>query len=480
MARGSRLVNAQQIVEDVIQFNVAKDGKIYGIDAGYVVCDGVIRQFWPRDLPDTNPIVMSVSDAISYDIKAINQGEPEPICQLDVRTGYLIFSNPDGTTWSEAALAPPPRGTGVYLWKFDIVSGNIVADDPAGSWVDVYSEGSLGVKLYSLPNTTRVPGQILGEGLITLAKDDGGGSPEAGTEVSKSVYFISEITGQNFVLSGAPWELTDERINETAYVSITVGSDGVLYGYVHGVQVISETWALNPGENFSVQVNPKGDTLIGDATNTWLDISKDRIWRLTTGAAETADVDNSITLLMRDGVRQVSKQIVLRARRSEEQAESEISDDWTQYDWVIALTETYLGVPADATATFFFNSDGTLTCTTEENSPPFSPPSFPQNWNNSAPNVPDPENFEIRCTLVSGDFPLGSDPLDVWMNLSSNRRFYLNAYAQTNVFGAVVKTQNDCVLLFEIREVGRPEIIKSKTLRIRATAICYGPGAQLP
>lgn len=482
MARGSRLVNELQIVEEVVQFNVAKDDRIYGVDEGYVVCEGVIRQFWPRDITAQSPIVMSVSDVTSYEIKNLTEGEPTPVCNLDVRTGKLIFSNPDGTTFTETVLAPPPRGTGVYLWKFDIISGPIVADDPTGSWVDVFSEGTLGIKSYRMPNTTRVPGQVLGQAQVTLALDDGGGSPEAGSEVVKTVYFIAEITGSNFVLSKEPWALEDYRINEAAYVSIVVGNDGVLRGYEHGIEILKETYAVTWGENFKVQLNPTGDTLKGDQVNKWLSTDVDRSWelsRIVDGLSQ-----NVSTLFMTDGVRTITKQITLNAEYATESADSDISDEWTRYDKLEVLVQTYNGQTAQAAVVFWAYSDGTINAVSQ--TPGTNQmPDFPQDWNVNAPTVSDPENFEIRCTKVSGGIGT-SEPagiLDVWRNLGDAGAGYLWVWGATATGTVENGGQIDYKLgtfLFEIREVGRPITVKSKTVDIDVAAVSAAPGGPQP
>jgi hypothetical protein len=61
---------------------------------------------------------------------------------------------------------------------------------------------------------------------ISLAEDDGGGSPLAGTTVSKTINFEAEVLGKRICMSQTPWLLTNTEVNETAEVFVLTIPEG--------------------------------------------------------------------------------------------------------------------------------------------------------------------------------------------------------------------------------------------------------------
>ena len=89
---------------------------------------------------------------------------------------------------------------------------------------------------------------------------------------------------------------------------------------------------------------------------------------------------------------------------------------------------------------------------------------FPQNWNNSAPTVPDPENFEVRCRvgpLFGDDIPDG-EPLDVFLNLSSVRSWRYEVFASEFGPDPIREIIETSEFFADVREVGRPDTVQTK------------------
>ena len=130
---------------------------------------------------------------------------------------------------------------------------------------------------------------------------------------------------------------------------------------------------------------------------------------------------------------------------------SEISDDFTQFDRITDLDTT------DVTrTTISFLPDGTVTADTLTMG---NPGNFPQIWNTTSPTVINPEDYEIQLVKVSGDDIIGQ--MNFWMNL-----FYERSWALEANDIDLNKTRQEGVYDISVREVGRPENVKTKRIEM--------------
>jgi hypothetical protein len=396
---------------------------------------------------------------------------------------WADFMEPDGapkpldeTTWSEWGAQPPfwnaqgdmedNLGSAGNMTKSGTITAIPGAPVAAPAWHDVLEEGTLGLFHNYLPNTTALPGQVTGQAIFSLAADDGTGAPDALTQIDKTIDFIAERTGTNLILTQDPWSLEDIKVNEMAYVRVRIGTDGVLRGYEGLTEVLTENYAVNWNTGFKVQVTVVSGSVIG-VTGTLLDLTSNRNWALQMmagGGAAVAVIDLTVT----EGSNSVTKRISLSVNSSDESASSSLSDDFTQYNYLHDDKETYNGNEADAGFYLWVNPDGRLNCE-NVSLPGQSEPTFPQDWNVLAPTPPDPENFECMVTPLTGDLPSGT--LDTWLNCSSQRTWSFISFADsTPLTGRVVERKAGAILL-SIREVGRPDTVKLKTINLLALAI---------
>jgi hypothetical protein len=193
-------------------------------------------------------------------------------------------------------------------------------------------------------------------------------------------------------------------------------------------------------------------------------------------------VENNAKLRVTDGVRTVEKEIVVRAEYQEEVAESDISDDFTQYNKIEGYDETFQGGYCEIGIEFFVHKNGTIYVMWTPSGGPYQF-DFPQDWNVNAPNVTDPENFEVRLDIVSGDTPFG--PIGIWENMNAffNGSFESWLFAAQAEFDSPIYPRVDTVVgtyLLQIREVGRPNSVKQKTFDIKLTAVSVPPGVIPP
>jgi hypothetical protein len=171
-----------------------------------------------------------------------------------------------------------------------------------------------------------------------------------------------------------------------------------------------------------------------------------------------------IDLTITDGMDSVTKRISIHVSRTDEDTDpgSDISTDFTQFDSIKdVFTQPDAVTPLEDTLTqISFWPDGTVTAQTSAG--PYI--NFPQIWNTDSPTVTDPENFEIRCTLINGDDIPDGDILDMWLNLSSTKTWHYTVLATD--FGSFFNREiiEFGEFTFEIREVGRPSTVQSKRI----------------
>lgn len=336
-------------------------------------------------------------------------------------------------------------------------------------WHDVFEEGSLGLFHNYLPNTSGVAGQMTGAADFSIAEDDGTGYPDLGSVVTKTINFIAERTGNNLLLTQNEWSLSDVRINEEALVRVSIDNDGILRGYEGVTQALQEAYCASWNSQYKVKVDIVSGALTTGTTGSYLSTASQSEWTLScaVGASDSAEVDLTIW----DGVNTVTKRINLDVSSSSETSSSSLSTDFTQYNSLSDSDTQYGGSVSQAGFFIYVNADGTVDA---ERIPITGghEPTFPQDWNTSAPAVPDPENFECRMTVVTGDAPNGT--LGTWLNCATDRTWDFIAFADALTISDVVVDEISATVLLEIREVGRPATVKQKTLDLYAIATSNG------
>lgn len=483
MSRGARIVDKRFTVQDVEQFYIAVNGQAKSVAEAYVADAGVIRQFWPPTTTAGNTIVMTAETEESYATKKAGEGAAIALCSWDARTGRLILSDQEIIKFVDV-LAPAPRSAGQYLLRVELVSGDITLEFPTGEWHDVFEFGNLGIFSNFLTNPNLTPSVLYGELTVSVAEDDGAGTPVLSTLVSKTVNMKAEIIGDNLSFSTAPWSLSSVRVNEYAAVSILTVPSGFGFeneAFITGntwqdlegfndnyKEVIREIYAVEWGPQFTVQVDVLSGSVSGSPTGVPLTTSVRQFWEVT--APNPLD-DNTATVnvTISDGVSIVVKQVTMRAAQLSEQTEtgSDLSDDFTRFDAIADIWEDFDNPPPPvARITLTVNTNGTINAVGLADGQLIN---FPQDWNINAPSTTDSLNYECRLTSVGDDLYTGSSPTGVWMNLYQPYSWSLYADTSEFPFQLVVRSEADWTL--EIREVGRPETVKTKIMTAKAISV---------
>ena len=476
MSRGSRIVDLYNTVQNVEQFYIALNGVVNSVAEGYIAETGVIRQFWPPTLADQNAIILTTEEELSYATRNVGEGEVRALCSYEANTGRLILSDKDTVRYIDC-LAPAPRGAGSYLIRITEISGGLTLEFPSGEWHDVFEYGNLGVFDNYLLNGFAVQSVLYGEAEVSVAEDDGAGAPVGGTIVTKTVQFTAEVVGNNLSMTTVPWILTDIQYNNPASVilltvpaGVGLANEAFITGNEHAIEVIREIYAVEWGIQFRVKVDVVSGSVTGADTGSWLSTFLINRWEVSApnpGDDNSAVVDVSIT----DGVATVTKRVYMTATQNTENTDpgSDLSDDWTRYNLLSDNRGILSNGPYIASVTLLISPNGTINSTGYNDG---QNTDFPQNWNDLAPSVPDPQNFECRLTIPwPGDsvYP-GSSPVGVWINLS-NQYVWTYYLELVNLPPPSVIEQILGDWTLEVREVGRPDTVKTKLMRVLAYII---------
>ncbi len=470
MPKGCRIVDEFNIVRTVADFTIAVGGIANSVQRALVVKEGFAREFWPPNLPVDNPIVLSTTAATSFDTTNIPDGSAIAFCDYDARTGRLILSTPEGDPLIIQALNPAPRAKGLYLLRADVISGTIQGD-PTGVWIDVLDKETIGVFNFFVENDTGVAGQVLGEMDFSIAEDDGAGSPAVGTTVTKRISFIAESVGINLSMTTVPWSLSDLLIQEDADVEVLTTSQlanhsADVIGNEHSIERFREVYAQIWDNSITVQVDVISGVLLGDPTGVPLQTNIPHRWYIE-ATADGEDFTTVIDLTIVDSASSVTKRITMHVSRTDEDTDpgSDLSTDFTQFDRLEDIAEEPI---FHAEVQISFLDTGRVTAL-EGGS---SATNFPQSWNLLSPATPDPQNFEIRLVVTSGDAPT-TGVVNIWQNLSSTRTWILAADSLPAPDLNILEGDYN----IEVREVGRPStvLVKQLIMFVQAEAIEFLP-----
>jgi hypothetical protein len=231
-----------------------------------------------------------------------------------------------------------------------------------------------------------------------------------------------------------------------------------------GVETGREIYAQEWNSSFTVQVDQiSGDAISGPALGVELTTDVRRTWFIE-ATADGEDFNAVIDLTISDGTASVTKRITLHVKRTDESTDpgSDISTDFTQFDSIRDLfIQPDAVTPLQDTLTqISFLPDGTVTAQTSAG--PYI--NFPQIWNTNSPAVTDPENFEIRATMLQGDDIPDDSVLDQWVNLSSIQAWSYQVLVSDfgNFFNREIIKFGE--FTFEIREVGFPDTVQTKRI----------------
>lgn len=406
-------------VNDAQAYKVAQDGIVKPITRALVAVNGILREYWPTEGGGPSPIQWN-TDPITVRDQVVDPANASAYINFSTNGLYTYKNHPDADG-SGVYINPPLTGAGQYLIKVDQTSSNgDVITGTLATWVDLFQALSWSLDKGTVGTATETAN-------ISIAQDDGGGSPVS--EVLKPVTFTAVVLDNG---SKIAWTDESRALSETTE-AVVADTELTFYpgGYAVGdadVGGFTEAWhvdypgtVLNP-ENFTVQVDLiSGDTPSG-TLGAPLTLDANRNFKLESLVGETKSSVLDVTVS--DGVVSITKRVNMD---TEYIAPPIAPPVWTDAQWVLSDQTFPQGLAQLAKMTIKVNADGTAEGIMENDSGTESQQA--ENWHTDAPGALDPENYEAKWTNSNGVI-LGD--VDTWVNLGTNQEWQVEFATRPN------------------------------------------------
>ena len=407
------------IANDVVEYRIAQGGFVHDIIRALVAIDGVALEYWPPQGDGTDPTILFTTDEITSRGQSTAPTDAQAEINFVRDSGFYFYTDFPNPNISAQFMSPALDGTagddGKYLVRLDVVSGVFIGD-ATGVWIDINSD----TQHRWFVEQSGV-GVANGEADVTVAADDGGGSPQAGTEVVKRVNFIATVVGENDInWSSSPWNISELTEGIDANCTLDFNSNGTSVGAGDTSGNFNEDWhsgAPTPGDisAWTVQTDlVSGDAPTGDALGAALPLTSARNWTLLATSGE--DFSNELDVTVSDGIDIVTKRVTMHSARTD------VANDLVLQTNTQTIIDT--GLNAAVTGGLIIKVNGQLVGSTN-NSPPALiaddifgalAEQWNEDWHAASPAASDSDLYEAQLVLVSGDEPTGGAPLDVFIN----------------------------------------------------------------
>ena len=369
------VVAIDYVAQEVWKAKVAVDGVVKPITSAVCAMDGVARQFFPTAAGSLPPQrIVWTSDALTVTDIVANPLDAAATITLTRDSGTYQYSNDPNADGFGTFLNPPLSGEvaddGKYLIKFDQISGDTVSM-PVSAWIDLND-----TNLQSATLSNLLGGDSSGVIDISIAEDNGAGSPESGTTVTKRVTFIANVTAETYInWSNSQNDLVEIKSGEDADCVLIFNPDGSAAGQADTSGSFTENWHVNAPtvvdpENFTVTATlVSGTAPTGSSLATILTLDEVRSWTLTATEGEdlSCELDVKVDDLVPAG-NDVTKRVTMNSVRSTPIPEP----DWDTTAWSCtdAGFPQSVGLLIDVHLTFA--ADGTAKLEAESNSMPLT------------------------------------------------------------------------------------------------------------
>jgi hypothetical protein len=362
--------------------------------------------------------------------------------------GTYTYKNFPNADVSAVYLNPPVTGAGQYLIRVDQTAGPLMEGQLA-TWIDLWSLSSHYFALHQ--NSV---GSSSATANITLAEDDGGGSPLAGTTQVKVVTFNSSVTGSSYVSWGtAQRDLVEIKEAVDADCVLTFNPEGWAAGYADTSGAFTENWhMLSPSAIFpaSFTVNAvlvSGTAPTGSALSTNLTLDQVRSWTLLATSDENLSCELDVTVS--DGVVSSTTRVTMNSQRSEDSA----TPVWTTDAWSLSDVAFPQALALVGQVKITYKTDGTANGRIDNQSG--GEEQEAEDW---LPIGEDKADYEVRLTSISGSSGLISHTSGVWYSLNTQQQFLIDYTTLT-----VLRVYSYAA---DVRKIGDLAVSKTITLNI--------------
>lgn len=426
---------------------VAVGGVVKLITKASVAESGIVRQFWPAIGGDDNATILWNTTPIAVAHSAIDPLDSLAVITFSRALGQFTYSNyPMGDSTAEY-LNPPLDGTAgdddKFIIKVDQLSGSVLIGTLA-TWIDLNSASLL---VWALTQTS--VGSSAASATISIAQDNGSGSPVSGTIIAKPVSFAAEVT----TTSKITWNVTQRDLVEItesvdADCILTFNPDGTAVGDADTSGSFNDDWhtdtpAVVDPALFSVKTTlVSGTAPTGSALGVALSLDVVREWTLLA----TSDENLSCALDVEVDTIPTSTPAVKRVTMNSQRTEESSPPVWTTDEWTLtdAAFPQALALTVDVTLAFL--AGGTATGRIDNQSG--GEVQETQDW---LPSGDDPADYEAKMTNVSGvDALLPPHVSGTWFNLATGQTFVLEYFtlpvSRTIVYTASIRKIGDLAI----------------------------------
>ena len=365
-----------------LAFKIAVGGVVKQILKASCVENGIVRQFWPPQAGAGDPRIVWTSDAL-----IVIQSVADPIDSFAsiiftrATGGYTFkaYPNADGVgTYLSPALDGTAGDDDKYLIRVDQIGGTALTGTLA-TWIDLNSAATF---TWSLDKTTS--GTVGAVANISIAEDNGAGSPVSGTTVVKTVTFSSEVRATSQIIwSTTQYDLVEIKESVDATCDLIFNPSGFATGDADTSGSFNEAWHQDSPnvlvrdiiDRFANQIVDRFGNIVSSRAAEYtvnvtlvsgtaptgsalgVDLSLDELRQWTLSATSGENLVNALDVTVSDGVTPITKRITMNSQRTEESATPVwTTDEWTLSD--VAFPQA-LALIVDYTITFPVAADAT-------------------------------------------------------------------------------------------------------------------------
>lgn len=417
---------------------VSYGGVVKSITSAVCVENGICRQYWPPAGGLAQPRIRWTTTALTVSESVADPLDAAATILFTRDTGIYTYDNFPNADVNSSFLNPPLSGLvaddGKYLIRIDQVSGTALTATLA-TWIDLNAASSVFVTLDNLST-----GTLTAVANISIAEDDGAGSPASGTTVVKQVTFNSTVTGAvpdpNYITWGTTQrDLVEIKEAVDADCILTFNPAGFAVGDADTSGSFNEEWhtgspIVGDPENFTVQVDLISGTVPSAATvnvNNGLDnvingtdnvvdvglgvpltLDAVREWTLTATSSENLSCALDVTV---DDLVPVGNAATRRITMNSQRTQAVSTNVWSSTpEWV--LNDLWDSGVGPAGCYIDMQTDGTVVGSANNLIINYS-----EDWVSDAPTPADPENYEGRINLIEGTTTGVTGVLDTWFTL---------------------------------------------------------------
>jgi len=403
-----RLVVSNGTVAKVAtNYKVAVGGVVKAITKACVADGGIVRQYYPYYFTGEDPRIPWDTTPLTVREQVRDPDDSIASIIFTATTGFYTYKNYPSAPAIGAFLNPPLDGTpsddGKYLIKV-VQTGGDALTGVLATWIDANTSPE-----WSLDQT--VIGTSSATATISVATDDGGGSPQVTTQVDKVVTFSSTVT------DGGDWstiqrDLVEHTQGVDADCKITFSPDGLCVGDADTSGAFNETWAIEPftAGDYDVTVSVvSGTAPTGDTFDTPLTLDEVRSWTLATDGVEALACALDVT------ISGITKRITMDSTRTE--IVNELVDPENNWCDETLFKDVAWGGSKLAWLKLTVHPDGYFIGSSHDEAEILR-----DDWHSASPSVSDPENYEVRLYCGYGWYPRldASDDADTHYSSGDN------------------------------------------------------------